>query len=419
MAGLILDVTPLRRVPAYRRLWVGNALSSIGSSMTVYAVPLQVWMLTHSSFAVGLLGLAIAVPTVVVASVGGVIVDSVDRRRLVLVCTSIHAALSVVLAVQAYGQWDRLSVLYGVTVVSSVVGGLNAPARRTFMPALLGAEQIGAGAALQVFSIHGALMVGPALAGLVTAAGGLRVCFVIDACSFAFSLYGVARLPRLTVPRGDRPGPRAIAEGFRFIGHHRPVLGALLADASATLFGMPVALFPALNAERFGADPTTLGLLSTAVAVGGVLGSGLSGRTGRTDRRGLGMLIAGSVWGLGIVAFGLTWSYPAALAALVLAGAADSTSVVLRTSLVQSLTPDRLRGRVTGAELAVGMGIAQLGNTEAGAVAAVTSTTVSIVSGGLACVVAAGLIGVFVPSLARHKASDPIEADPSAQTSKS
>ncbi|MST33509.1 MFS transporter, partial [Acidimicrobiaceae bacterium USS-CC1] len=194
-------------------------------------------------------------------------------------------------------------------------------------------------------------------------------------------------------------GMRAAVEGFRFIHQQRPVLGAIVADMSAAFLAMPIALFPAINAARFGGDPTTLGLMTTAVATGGILGASLSGPASRLRRRGLGILAAGTVWGLGIVAFGFADSFWLAALSLLVAGAGDSTAVVLRTAVVQELTPDELRGRVSAAEFAAGAGVAQLGNLRAGALASLTSPGVAAVSGGLSAVAGAVLIGTLVPAL--------------------
>lgn len=399
----MVDTAPLRQSPAYRRMWAGNGLSSIGGQMTNYAVLLQVFVLTHRSLAVGMVGLTIAVPMVAVSLVAGPLIDTADRRRTVLVCTSIQVGLSALLAYQAFAQLDRVWLLYVVVGIQGAISGVSAPARRTFMPNLLRKDQLAAGAALQMLAMHGSATIGPALAGVVTAAAGLRSCYLVDACSFAFSLYGVARLPRSLGRR--RPAAtgqwHAVVEGFRFIHRERPVLGAIVADMSAAFLAMPIALFPAINAARFGGDPRTLGLMTTALAVGGILGASLSGPASRIGRRGLGVLGAGAVWGLGVAGFGLAGASWLTFLALVVAGAGDSTAVVLRTALVQELTPDELRGRVSAAEFAAGGGVPQLGNARAGAVASLTSPGTAAVSGGVSAVVGAVLIGVLVPALVR------------------
>jgi len=416
LSKLVVDIAPLRESPAYRRLWIGSGLSSIGSQMTSYAVTLQVFVVTRSSLAVGLIGLVIAVPTIAVALAGGAIIDIFDRRTIVLAATALQAAVSGLLAYQAFAGLRQLWLLFCLVAAQSAIGGVNAPARRTFTPRLLRPDQLPAGAALQSLTMHGSLTIGPAIAGLITAAAGLKTCYLIDAISFGFALYAVARLPSMR-PQGQdsRPGLSAIGEGLRFVLHTRIILGAFIADMSAVFLGMPMALFPAINAERFGGHPVTLGLLTTAVAVGGILGSVLSGPVSRVTRQGLGMLVAGAVWGAGLTGFGLAGVFWLAFLALVIAGAGDVTAVVLRTALVQGVTPDELRGRVSSAEYAVGAGVPQLGNFRAGAVASLTSATTSAVSGGLTTIAGTALVGLLIPSLTAFRAATRPSAGTQAQ----
>jgi hypothetical protein len=253
------------------------------------------------------------------------------------------------------------------------------------------------------------MVIGPALAGVIADVGGLRACYLIDALSFAAALYGVARLPAMR-PEGAtvNRGLAAVAEGLRFILQNRVLLGALLADLSATVLAMPIALFPAINADRFGGSPRTLGLLSAAVAVGGLVGSVLSGPVGHVRNPGRAMLVTGAVWGGAIAGFGLVSGLAASLAVLVLAGAADVLSVVFRTSIVQLATPDALRGRVSATEFVVGAAFPQIGNFRAGVIATATSPGFSAFAGGLSAVFGAGLIALALPALVRYRARDEV-----------
>jgi MFS family permease len=406
---LLVDITPARESVAFRRLLTGSALSGIGGQMTNYAVLLQVYELTRSSLNVGIVGLANGLPMIVAALLSGPLADAVDRRKIVLITYLIQTAVSATLAAQAFMGLGQVWLLYLLVGVQGMVAGVASPARRTFMPSLLRRDQLPAGAALQTLVMHGAVLVGPTLAGIITAAFGLKVCYLLDAVSFTFSIYAAARLPRMRAAgHEDRPGLRSIGQGLRFIVRRRMVLGVLLADTSATLFGMPIALFPAINAEHFGGHAQTLGLMISAVSAGGLLGSALSGPASRVRRQGLGMLVAGAAWGAGLAVFGWSGAFWLACLSLAFAGAADVTSVVLRTSMVQGLTPDNLRGRVSAVEFAVGAGAPALGNFRAGAVASLTSPTVSAVSGGLSVVAGAALIGLAIPTLLTYRsAPDP------------
>jgi MFS family permease len=401
---LLMDIRPLRESPAYRRLWAGSALSGIGGQMTVFAVALQVFTLTGSSAAVGAVGLAAAGPAIVVALLSGSIVDAVDRRRLALWTTSGLTAVSGLFALQAFARVSAVWPLYALVVVQSALNAVNAPLRRTFAPRLLPADRVPAAAALTMLSMHISVTLGPVLAGVLSTVGGLRLCYLVDMVSFAGALYGLGRLPAMP-PQGEGAGRRglgAVIEGLRFLTSRRVLAGALLADLTATVLGMPTALFPAINADRFGGLPLTLGLLSAGPAIGGVLGSALSGPVTRTPRPGRAMLLAGAFWGAGLVAFGLAPRLSWAVAALVLAGAADVSSVVLRTSIIQLATPDALRGRATSAEYVVGVGGPQLGNFRAGMVAEVFSPAVSAVSGGLSVIAGSAAIALAFPALTRY-----------------
>ena len=404
---LLVDVTPLRTSPDFRRLWLGSLLSAIGGQMTVFAVALQTYLLTGSSLAVGAVGLADALPAITLGLLAGSVVDAHDRRILVLVASTASLVVSLGFAAQAFAGLDQVWLLYALVAVQSVARSVGAPARRTFIPRLLPPAQLPAGVALNMLVMHASMVVGPSLAGLVAAAGGLKLCYVIDAVSFLGALYGVYRLPPMR-PDGtpSRPGVRAVLDGLRFVRRNRVLGGALIADLNATVLAMPIALFPAINAERFGGSPRTLGLLTTAIAVGGIVGSGLSGPVGRVRHQGRGILVAGAIWGAALAGFGLVDGLAASLALLAVAGIADVSSVVLRTTVIQLATPDAYRGRIAATEYVVGAACPELGNFRAGAVASLTSPATSAVAGGLACVGGAGLIALLIPALVRYRTAD-------------
>jgi MFS family permease len=210
---------------------------------------------------------------------------------------------------------------------------------------------------------------------------------------------------RQPLPDGGR-GRRSLgaaAEGLRFIGRQPLLVAAFLTDLDAMLLGMPVALFPALNAAHFGGSLRTLGLLNAAVGAGGLVSAVLSGPAARVARQGRGMLAGTMIWGAAIACFGLTASLPLALLMLAVAGAADTLTVTFRAAMVQTVTPDELRGRVSSVEYIIGTGGAPLGNVESGVVASLTTPVISTVAGGLGCLAIAALIGLMFPAFARYR----------------
>jgi MFS family permease len=403
---LLADVTPLRESPAFRRLWTGTTLSSVGSAMASFAVPLQVYNITRSPLAVGAIGIAQVVPTLAIGLLGGSLADAVDRRKLVLITSGGLAGVSAGLAAQSFAGLRLVWLLYVLVAVRSGLSAIGTPARSTFIPRLLPPSQLAAGLALNQLSFQITLITGPALAGLITATPhlGLSGCYLVDAASFAASLYGVGRLPAMPPQAAAiRPGPRAVAEGVRFIRHSRLLAGAFLADLCATIFGLPVSLFPAINAERFHGDPRTLGLFTAAIGVGGMASALLSGPVKHLSRPGLAMLCAVSVWGAAFGGFAIAPGLWLTLTLLAVAGAADTFTVVLRSTIVQANTPEELRGRVMAADYVVAAGGTQLGNLEAGALGSLTSPTISAFSGGLATIAAAIVVGVAIPAFTRHR----------------
>ncbi|HEX9033159.1 MAG TPA: MFS transporter [Streptosporangiaceae bacterium] len=403
---LLADVTPLRESAAFRRLWAGSTLSSVGSALTSFAVILQVYDLTRSPLAVGAVGAAEMGPTLTVGLLGGSVADATDRRKLVLVTSSCLAAVSAALAAQAFAGLRLVWLLYALVAAQSSLSAINDPARRTFIPSLLPPSQLPAALALNRLSFQVMLTAGPALAGLITAAPhlGLRACYLIDAISFGASLYGVARLPAMP-PHDDatRPGLRAVTAGLSYIRRSQVLAGAFLADLNATVFGLPIALFPAINAERFGGDPRTLGLFTAAIGLGGLASAAFSGPVRHVSRHGLAMLVAVAVWGAAFAGFAVASSLWLTLTLLAAAGAADTFTVVFRGTIVQTVTPDQLRGRVMAADYVVGAGGGQIGNLEAGALGSLTSPVISALTGGLATIAGAIVIGLALPAFTRYR----------------
>jgi MFS family permease len=403
---LLADLTPLRSSPAFRRLWIGSTASAVGGALTSFAVTLQVYDITRSPAAVGLVGLAILVPLLAVGMLGGTIIDTADKRVLVLVCTCGVMAVSTALTVQAYLHLRWVWLLYVLVAIESGIDAVNSPARRALTPALLPAGELAAGLALQRLTFQITITAGPALAGLIAAAAhlGLAGCYLIDTASFAAALYGTGRLPPMRAAESSRRQSRlaAAGAGLSFIGRTPVLAGAFIADLNAVFFGLPTSLFPAINAARFGGDPRTLGLFTAAIGVGGLVSTVLSGPLRHVSRQGLAMLATVSVWGAGFAVFAVSRSLWLTLLALAVAGAADTFTVVLRGTIVATMTPKEFRGRVMAAEYVVGAGGGQLGSLEAGAVGSLTSPTISALSGGLLTVLGAVAIGAALPAFRRY-----------------
>ncbi|MBO0821470.1 MAG: MFS transporter [Nocardiopsaceae bacterium] len=408
LAGhVLMDLTPLRRSGDFRALIGGLGVSTLGNQLTQVAVPYQVYALSHSSLMVGLASLAQLFPLIVGSLLGGSLVDSVDRRRLLLVVEAIGALLSAALAVNS-DLGPTLWPLFVFPAASAALSGVDSSARNAMVPAMVGLKSVPAANAMFQALFQLGTVVGPATAGLLLAGPGVKAVYWIDVATFVVALLAVLAISPQppSGPGPTRPGWRSMLEGFRFVGRSQGLQGAYLIDVNAMVFGMPRALFPALGTTVLGGGATAVGLLYAAPGAGALIGALTTGWVARIRRQGLAVIAAVLAWGLAITGFGLVRFLPAALVLLAVAGWADVISAVFRSTIIQFSGPDNLRGRLMGVQMAVVAGGPRLGDLESGAVATAFGDTVSVVSGGLACVAGALLVARLLPGFRRQRAPE-------------
>lgn len=398
-----MDLGPLRRHRELRLLFFGQLVTFFGSMLTFVALPYQLYALTGSSLAVGMLGLVQLVPLLATAFLGGALADAVDRRRMVLVTELGLAFVSLGLAVNSGLDHPRAWPLFVAAGLSSALSGLQRPSLEALVPRLVSREEMPATAALSAFRGNLGMIAGPAVGGVLVATAGLTVTYAVDVLTFLVSLVALRLMRAVPPPPGaDSPSLRGVLEGLRYAGSRPELIGTYVVDIVAMVFGMPMALFPAL-AERLG-GPSVLGLLYAAPPVGSLVATMTSRWAARVHRHGLAVLLAAGAWGAAIVAFGLTANLGAALAWLALAGAADMLSGVFRTTIWNQTIPDTLRGRLASIELVSYSSGPLLGNVESGVVAALWGVRASVLSGGALCVVGVALCAVLLPAFRRYDA---------------
>jgi MFS family permease len=418
VARLFVDLTPLRVSRPYRRLWTAMGISNIGQQMTAIAVGLQVYELTNSSFMVGLVGLFQLVPLVGFGLYGGTLSDAFDRRLVGLISALGLWACSVGFLVQSTLGLESVAVLYGLIAIQSAFFAVGNPARQAIIPRLVGQDLLPAANALGMLTWSVGFMIGPLLGGILGATSGtVTLPYLVDVIGFGVVVWAMWQLPKLpptTVP-GDavpRAGWGAVKEGFVFLKGKRNLQMAFYEDLIAMVFGMPRALFPAIAAQWYGGSvrdvATVLGLLAAAPALGAVLSGLFSGPLGRVRWQGRAIVISIVVWGTAIAAFGGVRWLPLALLFLAIAGAADNVSAVFRATILQAATPDEYRGRLQGVFTVVVAGGPRLGDVEAGTVAVIFGETVSVISGGVACVLLALGLARSVPSFWQYDAHHPV-----------
>lgn len=429
MARLLVDITPLRVSPAYRRLWLGNTLSYVGTQLTLVAVSLEVFALTGSSFAVGLLGLAALVPLVVAGLYGGAIADRHDRRRVALTSSAVMWLTTVGIAAQAWAGLESVSVLYALVALHSGASGINQPTRGAIIPALVGLPLVPAANALNMMTFSVALMVGPMLGGVLVGAVGYAWTYSIDVVTFLAALYAVWRLPSLPPQRGEaaaasgtRGGLASVVEGLRFLGSRPNLRMTFLADIVAMTTAFPRALLPAVGAVVLGGGEAAVGVLLAAMAAGAFLAGLFSAPFTRLHAQGWGVYVSILVWGGAVAALGgvvwwaqslpdgdprLTLAFALAGLCMAVGGAADSLSGVFRGSILQSATPDHLRGRLQGVFVVVVAGGPRLGELITGGASVGLGEGPTLLAGGVLCMLGVSALMRWQPGFLRYDARNP------------
>ena len=403
LGAVAVDAGLLRRRRDFRVLMAAGAVSRLGTTLTLVALPFQVYAITESPFAVGLLGAAEVVPMVVVALFSGALADAVDRRRQMVLAECLGLVASGALVVNALAPDPSLAVLYVVAAVHAIAYALLRPPMDATLPRTVERHELEAAAGLRQVLNAVTMAGGPALAGALLAITEPAVLYAGDLVSFAAAGLLFSRL-RVTpaVPRRVAP-LQDVRAGFRYAWSRPELMGTYIVDLNAMIFGMPMALFPALAVGWGGAE--ALGLLYAAPAVGAGLASLASGWTPRVRRQGRAIVLAAAAWGAAIVGFGFSDGLGLALSFLVLAGAMDAISGVFRSTLWNATIPDEMRGRLAGIEMVSWSAGPALGNVEAGAVAGIFGVRASVVSGGVLCVAGSFALAAFVPALWKYDAA--------------
>ena len=388
----------MRESRDFRLLFAGLLVSMLGNQLTTVAIPFQVFSMTHSSLQVGLVSLAQLVPLVVGSLIGGTLGDVMDRRRLMIISSALSALAAAGLMANALLPHPSLVAIYLISALAAGLLGLASPARTAAIPRMVRPELLVAAYSFNQIVIQVATIVGPAIAGILIATVGLPWTFGLDAASFG-GLLVTSLLLRPLPPQhgGQTAGLRSILAGMSYLRGRQALQGIYLIDLNAMIFGMPRALFPALAAGLFHVGPQGLGLLYAAPGIGALVGASTTGWAERVERRGRAVVVAVIIWGAAVAVMGaVPWLW-VALVLLAIAGWADVISAVLRNTILQTSIPDAMRSRLSSFQMAVVQGGPRLGDAEAGAVAAVSSTELSVISGGVACVLGAIAIARLLP----------------------
>src|SRR5215469_7899158 len=388
----------------YSLLFWGQLISSAGTQMQVVAVAWQVYLLTHSAVALGLIGLVQAVPRLIFSLVGGVFADVFDRRKLLITIEIVLASMSAILALCTASHVINMVIIYSVVLIAASVSSFEFPTRQAMIPTLVRREEMSDALSLSMVMMQLTFVIGPTVGGFAIAWIGVANTYWFDVISY-FVVIGSLLLmvvPRVPIEKRAQAGFGALLDGMRFLRAHPIILAVLSLDFFATFFGSPRALLPVYASGILHVGAQGLGFLIAATSIGAVVLTPLTGRIGRIRQQGFGVAAAIVGWGLCIIAFGFSTG-PLWLSMLFLAGAGacDMVSMVLRHLIIQLTSPDEMRGRMSAVNAMFVIGGPMLGQFESGIVAGFATPQFSVVSGGVACIVATRAVVALVPGLLR------------------
>jgi MFS family permease len=398
----------------FRLLWLGTFISMSGSMMRNAAVLWHVSLLVpedQRALALGVVGLMRVVPILIMSFIAGVVADALDRRKLMLLTNAALMVVSALLATVVWLRLDNVWLVYTLAAVSAAAGSFDNPARQSLYPTLVPREHLPNAISLNSIMFQSASVIGPALGGLLIGAGGVAWAYAFDAASFVVllaSLLLMREVPKRATSERSEISWRAGLDGLRFVFSQPLIRSSMLLDFFATFFASATALLPIFAQDVLRVDARGYGLLVSAPAIGAALTSvAMVPLVERITERGRVLIGAVLVYGAATVVFGLSAAFWLTFACLAVTGAADMVSTVFRNIIRQLATPDGLRGRMTSVNMMFFMGGPQLGELEAGLVAQAFGPVISVISGGLGCIVATLWIAWSTPGLVAYRREAP------------
>jgi MFS family permease len=393
----------------FRRYWLGQIISAAGSQMQVAALNWQIYEIAHSPIALGLIGLMRVVPIIIFSLLGGAIADVYDRRKLLIATQTILAAVAVILGLLSWHKATSLTSIYLLTALGAAAIAFDNPARQSLVPSLVPVEVRPNAFALQSTGMQVATIAGPTLAGLVIGKLGISIAYFLNAASFLAVIIALLLMQYRPVVSTEKPARvtlSSLAEGIAFVRNTPILVSTMTLDFFATFFSSATALLPIFAKDILKVGPEGFGLLSAFPAMGSLVAGVILSFLPPIQRQGRTLLWAVLIYGLATIGFGLSSVFWLSAFMLAGTGAADTVSTVLRQTVRQTVTPDHLRGRMVAVNMIFFMGGPQLGELESGVLAKWAGAAMSVVYGGIGCVIVAATVAARSPWLSRFRLSE-------------
>jgi MFS family permease len=415
---MFLRIPPSLRHSRFRMLWLGQMVSIAGTQMQVWAIFWHIRTLTSQPIALGGVGLARILPIIIFSLIGGAMADGVNRRAMLFITQTVMALAALVLAILTWRGQVQLWHIYVLTAIQAVAVAFDSPARQALVPNLVPARDLPNAFSLTSIGFQTGAIIGPALSGLVIAYWGQAYTYLINAVSYVAVILALIYMG--SVPQQKAAAQRsivsitAIREGLQFIWTHPIILSTMIVDFFATFFASANTLMPIYARDVLHVGALAYGWLSAAQSIGAVAAGVVASQLEEIRRQGPLFLASGVIFGLATILFGLARSFSLSMLALILIGAADSISTIIRNTIRQLQTPDYIRGRMTSVNQIFFMGGPQLGEVEAGVVAQLFGAPFAIISGGIGTILAVGWIIRKFPQIRLYNGDEAIAAGEAA-----
>lgn len=399
------------RYKDFRLLWMGQFISQIGSQMQIVALNWHIYILTHSAFALGLLGMMRFLPIVLFSLLAGTISDKYNRKKVNLITQSAFGILSLILAITTFTNIVSVNIIYLITVLSALTMSFDSPSRQALIPSLVDKKDLTNALSLNTIMWQSATIIGPAIAGFVIGQLSVGTVYFVNALSFIAVIFALSQMKY----SGEIAGTPAnfsfssVVEGLKFVMSETMIWSTMILDFFSTLFSSATTLLPIFAKDILRVGPQGLGFLYAAPAVGAVLAGLFMAHRHTLKNQGKILLISVAFYGIGTIFFGFSKIFVLSLFALFIIGAGDSVSTIIRNTIRQIKTPDAIRGRMTAVNMIFFMGGPQLGEFEAGFVAAAVGSPISVVIGGVGTLVVVGLMALKIPKLRNYQGHEVLE----------
>jgi MFS family permease len=403
MSKIAIDLTPLKKYPDFRNLWTAGLISYLGSMITYVALPFHLKEITGSYLAVGILGIIEIVPLIIFGLYGGVLADSVDRKKMIWATEAAALVIVLILLANSVLPNPKTFVIYVAAALFAMVDGLQRPSMGAILPRLVNHEDLPSATNLLTLRWQFGVIVGPTLGGIIFSTMSISAGYAVDIATYLVSLVFLMKVRNIPPSNeAEKPSLAALLEGVRYAFSRQDLLATYIIDLAAMFFAMPNALFP-FWADLLG-SPWALGLFYSAGIAGAVVVTLTSGWTKNYRFHGKAIIWAAIGWGAAIALSGLTHSLVLVLICLAIAGGSDQISALFRQTIWNQTIPDNLRGRLAGIEL-LSYSIGPLaGQMRAASMAAATSLSFSVTSGGVICVIVVGILAILMPKFRKYDA---------------